>query len=69
MTQPEENTVSTPDTWYTITVVEHTGHPEQADSTSSTVINSTARPSMAATVLRGLADEIAPKKSAIRELR
>lgn len=60
--------MSTPETWYTITVVEHTGHPEQADdSTSTTVVSSTVRPGMAATVLRGLADEIAPpKKPAMR---
>lgn len=55
------------DTWYTITVVHHTGHPQRvADSNPTDVIAATLLPNMAATVLRGVADEISPKKPVMR---
>lgn len=54
-------------TWYTITVVQHTGHPQRVeDSKPTDVVACTLLPNMAATILRGIADEIAPKKPVMR---
>lgn len=56
--------------WYTITVVQHEKHPSQYEQNDPVrpveVVSCTVRPSLAGSILRATADEIAPHKPAMR---
>lgn len=57
--------------WYTITIVQHAEHPRHGEVASkpTELIGCTVLPTMAATILRGMADEIAPPKPKLPVMR